>query len=284
MKILHFLVLAVCISAASAQPASSSKRAVADDSKEIRLGEDEPGCKDSALLARLPACSIIQCDSKENATAELHIGASTEGVVQKEPMEGPTEVIYYLCPTKTSPGNIVKVLEPILTKSGFKTIYSGKDGEDMPLLTVMKETQWIQISTYMYNDNGAYIQTAIKVAPDAQANAEAMADEIVRTGRVTLTGLLFEKDKTELPLDADKLLAEVAAFLVRQPDLKVRVEVQTTDAGNAQQNEVMSRQRASAVASWLLEHGIDKTRVSIHGIGEPKLDPESPQRIDLVKM
>jgi outer membrane protein OmpA-like peptidoglycan-associated protein len=267
----------------AAQTASQISSKLAKDSdKEIKLGEDEPGCKDSTLTPRLAGCSIIQCDTKEADTRELVVGASTEGVVQKELLEGPSEILYYLCPSKVSLNSIVKQSESTLTKAGFKTVYSGKDDEDQPLLTLFKDMQWIQISTYMYNEYSAYVFTAIQDTPETQISSEAFAEEMTKSGRVVLSGLFFDKEKFELPADAERVLSEVMKLLVRQPDWKIRVDGYTEDAGEAAANVSLSQKRASAVASWLLEHGIDRSRVSIQGMGNGK-ESDIKSRIEIVK-
>jgi outer membrane protein OmpA-like peptidoglycan-associated protein len=267
--------------AAQTLPPAASKLAK-DLDREIRLGEDEPGCKDSTLMVRLSGCSIIQCDTKENDTRELVVGASTEGVIQKELMEGPSEVLYYLCPSKLSLGSIVKQSESTLNKAGFKTVFAGKDDEDQPLLTSLKDSRWVQISTYMYNEYSAYVFTAIEDTPETQSTSEAFAEEMTRTGRVVLSGLAFNKDQVDLPADAERVLSEVIKLLVRQPDWKIRVDGYTGDAGDAAANVSLSQKRASAVASWLLEHGIDRSRVSIQGMGDAK-SADAKSRIEIVK-
>jgi outer membrane protein OmpA-like peptidoglycan-associated protein len=290
MKLCTFVFAGLFSLAAFGQaPAVSTlKKLSKDTDREIKLGEDEAGCKDSALLPRVPGCSIIQCDAREVDSVEMQVGVSTEGVVQIEGMDGPSEVIYYLCPAKVSLGQITKVSEAALVKSGFKTVYSGKDEDDQPLVTVLKDTQWLQISTYRYNDYSAYIQAAVKVTPESQASSEAMSEEMTKSGRVVLYGILFEQQKTVLPAEADKILAEVAAFLVRQPALKVRVEGHSADGADATENVSLSKQRASAVATWLLDHGIDKTRLTIDGVGDSKPDVGGDKsknlRIELVRL
>ena len=257
-----------------------ARRSVKDiDTKEIKLGEDESGCKDSAILPRIAGCSIIQCDNKESDTLELQVGVNTDGAVQKEGMDGNSEVIYYLCPSKVSLGSIVKSSDTSLTKAGFKIVFNGKDDDEQPLVTALKDTQWVQISTYMYNEYTAYIQSAINVSSDSQSSSEALAEEMSKNGRVSLTGLSFEKEKFDMPADADKLLAEVAALLIRQPNWKVRIEAYTTDSTDKHANVVLSQKRASAIATWLLDHGIDKSRVSIQGLG----DAEATQRVELIR-
>jgi OOP family OmpA-OmpF porin len=279
---LCLLIAGTCLfgSLAFSQPAAPRKvvkealitpkvTASTDKEKELKLGEDEPGCKDSPLLARIAGCSIIQCDAKESDTLDIQIGVSGEGAPQKESMDGGSETVYYLCPTRMLPAQIVKLSEAALLKSDYKAIYYGKDGEDFPIVTGMKDTQWIQISTYMYNEYSAYIQTAIKVPAENQANSEALAEELIKNGRMVLLGINFEKSGSDLPADAEKMLGELAAFLIRQPDWRIRVEGHV-DSSDENGSVPLSQKRASAVATWLLEHGIDKSRLSIQGFGDSK--------------
>lgn len=256
----------------------------------IKLGEDETGCKDSALLARIPGCSIIQCDSKSEAEGiEIQIGTTPDGLIQKEAMDGAAETIYYLCPSRLTASSIIKQSEASLTKAGYKIVQVGHDNDDFPILTANKDTQWIQVSTYQYNDNFAYIQTALKVAPEDQAAADAFAEEMNKTGRVVLSSLNFNKE--DLAADAEKSLSDVLAFLVRQPDLRIRIEGYTDNTADKSESVMLTQKRASAVAAWLLAHGIDKARVTIQGMGDarPVADNATPEgqaknrRIELVK-
>ena len=268
---LCFLIVSAA-APASAQSPGGARPAKDVEAKDIKLGEDEPGCKDSALLPRIAGCSIIQCDSKEESTLELQVGVSTDGVEQKESMDGASEVIYYLCPAKTSLASIVKNSDVALTKAGFKTAFNGKDDEDHPIVTSFKETQWVQISTYMYNEYSAYILSAIKVDEAAEGTSDALAEEMTKSGRVTLSGVMFDSNNAEFPAGAERVMTEIAALLVRQPDWKIRVEAHGNESA-------LSQKRASAVATWLLDHGIDKTRVSIQGVASTAVD----QRVDLVR-
>src|SRR5688572_4505367 len=101
-------LLSISLAAQTAASSANGRRTPSVETKDIKLGEDETGCKDSALLPRIPGCSIIQCDAKDEDTLEMLVGVSTDGSIQKEPMDGASEVIYYLCPSKVGLGNIVK--------------------------------------------------------------------------------------------------------------------------------------------------------------------------------
>lgn len=286
-KFLLLGCLLTCYGSLAAQITPPSPKRVA--SKEalpdkIKLGEDEPGCKDSTLMPRLPGCSIIQCDSKEADGLDIHIGASPDGTIQKESMDGTAEIVYYLCPARITLPQIVKLSDGALTKAGYKTVFYGKDGDDFPIVTALKDNQWIQISTYMYDDNSAYIQTALKVPLENQASSDAMADEMSKTGRVVVVGLAFDS-QNDVSAESEKLLTDIDAFLVRQPDLRIRVEGHSDIAADKAANLTGSQKQASAVAGWLLSHGIDKARISILGMGDtkPATGGTKNSRIELVK-
>jgi len=272
---------------------TGTKRPAGKDTvvEKIKLGEDEPGCKDSPLLNRIPGCSIIQCDTKDADGLEIQVGALPDGTIQKEAMDGSAEILYYLCPARIPLVQIVKLLDGSLAKAGFKTVFYGRDGDEFPLVTGLKDNQWVQVSTYMYDDNSAYIQTALKVPLEQQANTDAMAEEMTKTGRVILHGLTFNAEQ-ELAGDSEKILADIDAFLVRQPDLRIRIEGYTDVADSKAGNTTASQKQASAVAMWLLEHGVDKSRISIQGLGDSKpiaegATPEAKEknrRIELVRI
>ena len=127
----------------------------------VHGGADEPGCKDSLLLPRVAGCSILQCSSNAEDTVDIHIGVDSEGTVKKDDLTGASEVIYYLCPAKVSHASIIAAAESKLSKEGYAVAVRSKDADDESVLTVMKDRQWIQISTYTYENSAAYIQTAL---------------------------------------------------------------------------------------------------------------------------
>jgi outer membrane protein OmpA-like peptidoglycan-associated protein len=250
--------------------APQGRKLVKEVEKEIKLGEDEPGCKDSQLLTRMLGCSIIQCDAKPDAeNVEIQIGTSPDGAIQKEAMDGNSEVIYYLCQPKATVFNIGKFAETNLVRAGYKIVFAGKDADDYPLVTAIKDNQWVQVSTYIYEEHSAYIQTAIKVTPEDGMPAESMHEEMSKTGRIVLNNLVFENDS--VGTDSQRILNDLASLLAKQPDWRIRIEGHVDSAsGDKATSMTTSQKHASVVATWLLEHGIDKTRLSIQGFGDTK--------------
>lgn len=233
--------------------------------KEMKISEDEPGCKDSSLLSRVAGCSILQCDTKESDTVEIQTGRSVENGVQKESLDGPTEVLYYLCPSKVSHSQIIKAAEANLTKGGYKVVYTGQDDEENPILTAVKEAQWIQVSTYVYNSSNAYIQTAVNSPPEEPVNATSVAEEFTKNGRSTIYGITF--DEVPAGTEFEKVLIEIADILRQHKEWKLRVEVYTDASGEKDLDLARSKKSASDVLLWLKQHGIDENRIVPQGFG-----------------
>lgn len=82
----------------------------------------------------------------------------------------------------------------------------------------------------------------------------------------------FETAKAVIKRESDGLLGEVAAIIVRYPDLgRVEVGGHTDSQGSDSYNLGLSEQRAAAVRTWLVERGsVPPERLTSVGYGETK--------------
>lgn len=93
-------------------------------------------------------------------------------------------------------------------------------------------------------------------------------------GKAVLDGLYFDHDKATLKPESKPALEVIAGFLKSNPELKVYIVGHTDSVGSFDYNLKLSRDRGQSVVTALIErYGIDKERVSAHGIG-----PLSPSR------
>jgi lipid-binding SYLF domain-containing protein len=93
---------------------------------------------------------------------------------------------------------------------------------------------------------------------------------LTKKSRVTLNDLHFETGKADITPDSEATLNTVLTSLKNNPDWKIRVEGFTDNVGGQEANEKLSADRAEAVANWLADHGIDRTRLSSKGYGESR--------------
>jgi outer membrane protein OmpA-like peptidoglycan-associated protein len=80
-------------------------------------------------------------------------------------------------------------------------------------------------------------------------------------------GVTFDHRRTTLSEDSKKLLDEAAAILQKYPDVQMVIEGYTDGVGNPDFNRLLSEHRANAVRDYLVEHGIDTTRLVAVGRG-----------------
>jgi outer membrane protein OmpA-like peptidoglycan-associated protein len=248
------------------------------------VGADEPGCKDSTLIQRVAGCSILQCDADTATTADIVTSLDMEGIGNKEQFDGAGETIYYLCPAKVSHSSIVAAAEAKLLKEGYRVVARSKDGEEEPLITAVKDRQWIQVTTYTYESSSAYVQTTLLADPEEQIDAATVEQELAKSARVVLTGLRFDKDAAALPAGADQLFADLAALLVKKPEWKIRIEAHCDEAADPIACKSMGERRAEIVAGTLVAKGVDKTRLTASPTElRPTAEDQAKAHIQLVK-
>ncbi len=97
---------------------------------------------------------------------------------------------------------------------------------------------------------------------------ELHAKETNRGLVLTLGDVLFESGKTSLMPGAKRTIDKLAEFLASYPNRNVLIEGHTDNIGSEEYNIDLSLKRADAVASALIDRGIQKSRILTQGLGE----------------
>ncbi len=241
---------------------------------QVPTDPDAEGCKDSPVLTRLPGCKILRCSSKEFDAVELQIGAIKDnGETPTKTLEGATDIITYVCPTRLSALQIVRNAENALKTAGFTVVFSGAMGADYLTMTAQKGAQWVQVHNEPWNEFSGYELSTVKVEGMAQemtATADSLAKEIGKSGRVAVYGINFDTGKATLRPESDKVLGEIATLLTNNASWKMKVEGHTDNVGAKAANQTLSEQRAVAVVDWLTRHGVDRRHLTSQGFGDTK--------------
>ncbi|HEX4911818.1 MAG TPA: OmpA family protein [Permianibacter sp.] len=98
--------------------------------------------------------------------------------------------------------------------------------------------------------------------------AELNAKQTERGLVVTLGDVLFASGQSTINTNSAGNLDKVAGFLTRYQDRMVTVEGHTDSTGTEASNLMLSSRRADAVQRYLVEHGVNKERITAKGYGE----------------
>ncbi|MBD3241229.1 MAG: OmpA family protein [Chitinivibrionales bacterium] len=109
---------------------------------------------------------------------------------------------------------------------------------------------------------------------------------------ISMSDILFDIGKASLKPDLKTNLAKIAGILTVYRNVRVLVEGHTDNTGSDEFNQKLSEDRALNVMQYLIEQGVDSSRLRSHGYGEtkPVADNETKEgrqknrRVDLVVM
>jgi len=145
-------------------------------------------------------------------------------------------------------------------------------------------------------DHPAVYLTVVEIKPMEEGlvtvDADALAKDIARTGRVAIYGIYFDIGKADLKPESEPVLKEIAKLLRQNPKLNLHVVGHTHSIGDFTANMKLSRDRASAVVKELVsKYGVDAKRLRAHGVGPlaPVASNETEEgraknrRVELVK-
>lgn len=97
-------------------------------------------------------------------------------------------------------------------------------------------------------------------------------DDVVKVGvPIILEGVTFETGKYNITPESAKVLEGALKTLQTYPDIQVEIAGYTDNVGSKSFNISLSQKRAASVKNWLVEHGIDATRIDAVGYG-----PDNP--------
>ena len=85
---------------------------------------------------------------------------------------------------------------------------------------------------------------------------------------ITLEGVNFEFNKSDLTADSKPILDGVADGLKKHPHVKVEIQGHTDSVGKAAYNLKLSQRRAQSVLDYLLQDGVGPDQMVAKGYGE----------------
>ncbi|GAB1350557.1 hypothetical protein MASR1M107_27720 [Ignavibacteriales bacterium] len=93
-------------------------------------------------------------------------------------------------------------------------------------------------------------------------------DDVIEVNKIiVLEGIEFEFKKANITHESDRRLQKTLKLLQAFPNYTFSLEGHTDDIGGRQFNQKLSLDRANAVKTWLVNHGINAKRLTVKGFG-----------------
>lgn len=91
---------------------------------------------------------------------------------------------------------------------------------------------------------------------------------IVIDKAIRLENIYYDFDKSNIRPDAAKELDKLVAILVENPTIWIELGSHTDSRGNDQYNQWLSQSRANSAVQYMIDKGIEKSRITAKGYGE----------------
>lgn len=85
-----------------------------------------------------------------------------------------------------------------------------------------------------------------------------------------LSGNNFDFRSSDLKPEAKVQLKKAAEAILKNPSVNVLIQGHTDSSGNAKRNDKLSLRRADSVKAFLVEQGVEESRISTEGLGSAK--------------
>ncbi|MDX1747024.1 MAG: OmpA family protein, partial [Halobacteriales archaeon] len=101
--------------------------------------------------------------------------------------------------------------------------------------------------------------------PGSTVNEKGCVEFVGKT--FTLEGVQFDTGSAEILPESEQILQRALAVMKDNPDVRVEIGGHTDSRGRAAMNRKLSLDRAEAVKRWLVDAGIDASRMTTKGYG-----------------
>lgn len=90
---------------------------------------------------------------------------------------------------------------------------------------------------------------------------------IVKDEKITLRNIFFDTDSDVLKEESFIELGRIVEFMKKNPKIRIEIGGHTDNVGAAEYNMKLSQARANSTKNYIVEHGIDASRVTCKGYG-----------------
>ncbi len=156
------------------------------------------------------------------------------------------------------------------------------EGSDRPLITYSDKDGkfFFEVKGGMkYTLRGTrkgYLNQSLEVTPNCRFNSDSVKIEMVfnrdtPNKPIVLENIFYDLDKHNIRPDAALELDKLVQTLIDNPRIRIELSSHTDSRESERYNQMLSDLRAQAAVNYMIEKGIDRTRLEAKGYGETKL-------------
>lgn len=190
-----------------------------------------------------------------------------------------------------SPGRLVTETEKMPKSDSLEMKQAFPSSPDVP--TIVPPPAPPKVSTVMEPMNDHTVPQMHGPFPFAD---DILTEDNLQTaldtdGRVIVAGVTFEFNSANLSSGSTPSLQAVLSYLQNNPEVKIIIEGHCDTSGDTSLNPALSQARADSVRDWLVDNGIQGTRLTAVGKSDsfPIADNSTPEgqaknrRVEIVK-
>ncbi len=160
-----------------------------------------------------------------------------------------------------------------VTKKSFDAMVDSLTGEFRVAVSAEKKTSYV--ITAKAKDKAFFSQMITvqdsAVKPDRPLVEAKMDLKPVMNNTVyPLNNIYYKTNAAEITSESKVVLDEFAKYLKENPNMIIEIRGHTDNAGSPAGNQSLSADRANAVWTYLIEQGVEKSRLSFKGFGQAK--------------
>jgi outer membrane protein OmpA-like peptidoglycan-associated protein len=132
--------------------------------------------------------------------------------------------------------------------------------------TEREEYNTDEISTTIAGNTG---RTIIPITVEKTLKIVTVGDDLAKVFGIKI--IYFDLNKFNIRPDAALELSKILDVMLQNPTIKIDIRSHTDSRNTAAYNEKLSERRASSTKEWLIQNGINQSRLTAKGYGESQL-------------
>lgn len=233
---------------------------------------DAEGAKDHPVVPRLAGGQyyISDYEARDFGTHDFYVADDSKDV------EGRFTRIEYWIKDGGKPFSGIEIgrnyQKAVADKKGETLHFDLSNGGGAATFRVALDGARLWIALDVSNGGEVYELTIVEetvMVQNVALNAGALAEALVKDGKVAIHGVLFDTGKATIRAESAAQLQSIAELMKLDPSLKLEIVGHTDNTGTAATNVTLSQQRAEAVRAWLVgTGGVAAERLTASGKGD----------------